>query len=233
MRVLLTRPQEDAEVLAGRLRELGHEVLSAPLLRVHFHDGKPLALGGVQAILVTSANGVRALARRTKRRDLPVFAVGPQTARAALGAGFARVESANGDVVALADALPRWMGAEGGALLHATGAAGAGRLACLLAVKGYEVSTAVLYDIVTAAALPQEVVGALADGSLDAALFFSPRSAGVYRDRILNAGFSEACVRLIAVCISKATANALLPLAFREIRVAARPNQAALLACLE
>ena len=232
MRVLLTRPQEDAGLFAGRLRELGHEAFSAPLLRVRFHDGEPLALDGVQAVLVTSANGVRALVRRTERRDLPIFAVGPQTARAARKAGFDRVEHADGDVAALAQALPRWAHAEAGALLHASGAQGAGRLASLLAIKGYDVRSAILYDVVASTGLPQDVVGALKNGSLDAALFFSPRSAGVFRDCILSAGLCEACARLIAVCISRAAAGALAPLVFQEIRIAAQPNQDALLACL-
>ncbi len=70
---------------------------SLPLLSVRFHDGPPLALDGAQAILATSANGVRALARRSRARDLPVFAVGPQTAEAAREAGFANVKSADGD----------------------------------------------------------------------------------------------------------------------------------------
>ena len=232
MRVLLTRPKQDAGVFAGRLRELGHEALSAPLLRVRFHDGPPLALDGVQGILVTSANGVRALARRTERRDLPVFTVGPQTAREALSAGFVRVESAGGDAVALVGALPRWARAEAGALLHATGAEGAGRLALLLAAEGYEVNTAILYDVVAATMLPQDVVGTLKDGSLDAALFFSPRSAGVFRECILNGHLADTCVRLAAICISRAAAAALAPLSFAEIRIAARPNQDALLSWL-
>jgi uroporphyrinogen-III synthase len=232
MRVLLTRPQEDTEIFAGRLRELGHEALSAPLLRVRFHDGKPLALDGVQSVLVTSANGVRALVRRTERRDVPIFAVGPQTARAARKAGFDRVEHADGDVVALAEALPRWARAEAGTLLHAAGAQGAGRLASLLAAKGYEVRTEVLYDVVALTVLPQDIVCALEEGSLDAAVFFSPRSAGVFRECILKAGLAGACARLVAICISQAAAGALAPLSFAEIRVAARPNQDALLACL-
>ena len=232
MRVLLTRPQEDAGLFAGRLRELGHEAISAPLLHVRFHDGESLALDGVQAVLATSANGVRALVRRTARRDLPIFAVGPQTARAARKAGFDQVEHADGDVAALAQALPRWARAEAGALLHACGVEGAGRLASLLAVNGYEVRTAILYDVVASTVLPQDVVGALKNGLLDAALFFSPRSAGVFRDCILAAGLSGACARLIAVCISQAAAGALTPLSFREMRVAARPNQDALLTCL-
>ena len=233
MRVLLTRPQEDAEKFAERLRERGHEMLSAPLLSVRFHDGPPLALDGVQGVLVTSANGVRALARRTERRDLPVYAVGPQTAQEAQSAGFARVENARGDVVALAEALPRWARAEQGVLLHATGAEGAGRLASVLAAKGYAVNTAILYDVAAAIALPEPAARALRGGSLDAALFFSPRSAKVFKDCILAAGLAGPCARLIAVCISQATAKALSPLSFAEIRVAAHPNQDALLACLD
>ncbi|MDE2499520.1 MAG: uroporphyrinogen-III synthase [Alphaproteobacteria bacterium] len=232
MRVLLTRPKDDADVFAERLRGRGHETLSAPLLIVQFRDGPPLVLDGVQGVLATSANGVRALARRTVRRDLPLFAVGPQTAQEARAAGFVRVESADGDAVALAEALPQWAQPEGGALLHATGAEGEGKLAALLIAKGYEVRTAVLYDVMASATLPQNVIGALREGSLHAAIFFSPRSAGVFKACILDVGLSEVCARLIAVCISQAAANALAPLSFREIRVAARPNQDALLACL-
>ncbi|MBU6297108.1 MAG: uroporphyrinogen-III synthase [Alphaproteobacteria bacterium] len=231
MRVLLTRPKEDAEVFAERLRERGHAAVSAPLLTVRFHDGPALALGGVQAILATSANGVRALARRTDRRDLPVFAVGPQTAQEARKAGFARVECANGDVAALSKAVPRWAHTDTGALLHATDAEGARRLAVLLTAKGYAVNAMVLYDVAAATALPQDVVRALREGSLDAAVFFSPRGARIFRECILSADLARACAGLVAVCISQAVAEALSPLSFKEIRVAGRPNQDALLAC--
>jgi len=176
---------------------------------------------------------VRALARLGERRDLPVFAVGPQTAHEALSAGFARVESANGDAVALAEALPRWARAGEGTLLHASGAEGAGRLESLLTAKGYEVRTVVLYDVVAATTLPEVAARALQDGSLDAALFFSPRSARVFKDCTLKAGLAAACTRLTAGCISQAAADALSPLSFKEIRVAARPNQDALLASLD
>ena len=233
MRVLLTRPRGDSENFAKRLRQHGHEGLVTPLLAVRFFEGEELGLKDVQGILVTSANAVRALTRRSERRDLPVFAVGPQTARAALAAGFARVESANGDAVALAEALPRWVRAEKGALLHAAGADGSGRLASLLAAKGYEVRTAILYDVVAAAALPEPAARAMREGSLDAAMFFSPRSARVFKDCTLKAALATACARLLAVCISQAAAEALSPLSFAEVRVAAAPNQAGMLACLD
>jgi uroporphyrinogen-III synthase len=83
MRILVTRPAEDGADIARRLGDLGHEALLAPLLQVRFRDGAALELDGVQALLATSANGVRALTRQTERRDVPLFAVGPQTADAA------------------------------------------------------------------------------------------------------------------------------------------------------
>ncbi len=230
MRVLVTRPLEDAAVFAARLREMGHEPLIAPLLTVRFHDGPPLELEGIEGVLATSANGVRALARRTAQRDVPLYAVGPQTAEAARQAGFATVQSADGDAVALAETLPQWV-KPGSVLFHAAGAEGAGRLASLLASKGYEVRTAILYEVGAATALPGSVAQALSNGSLAAAFFFSPRSARVFAECAVRADLCKMCLGLSAVCISQATAEALKSLAFREILVAQRPNQDALLDC--
>ncbi len=228
MRVLVTRPMEDAQAIAVLLNERGHETLIAPLLSVRFHDGPELALYGVQAILATSANGVRALARRSARRDLPLFAVGPQTEEAARAAGFAEVKSADGDATALARAAADWAVPGAGAMLHVKGADGDSRLASLL--TGFEVREAVLYDV-AAQLLSSDAVNALRSGLLDAALFFSPRSAQIFRERVQGAGLLVAS--LIGVCISRSTAEALAPLEFREVRIAAKPNQAALLACLD
>src|SRR4029077_17748920 len=83
VRLLITRPRADAEAFAQILRRRGHVAIVAPLMEVVPHDGPPLALDSVQAVLATSANGVRALAARAARRDVPLYAVGPQTAEAA------------------------------------------------------------------------------------------------------------------------------------------------------
>jgi uroporphyrinogen-III synthase len=230
MKVLVTRPAEDGAQIARRLAEMGHEALLAPLLTVRFHDGPPLALAGIQAVLATSANGVRALARRTDHRDLPLFAVGPQTAEAAKAAGFIRIRNADGDAVALADAVPGWADPGAGALLHVTGEDGGGWLAQTLAARGFDVRRMELYCVEAAAMLPPPAARALQDGAVQAALFFSPRSARVFGECVAGAGLPTA--RLTAVCISANTASALQGIAFAGIRVAAAPNQDALLACL-
>lgn len=230
MRILLTRPAEDGAEIARLLADMGHEAVLAPLLAVQIFDGPPLALEGVQAILATSANGVRALAARSDARDVPLFAVGPQTAEAALHAGFIRVRNADGDAVALADAVSGWADPKAGALLHATGAEGSGWLAEALASKGFQVRREVLYRVEAAAQLPDIAAQALRENSVQAALFFSPRSAQIFADRVARAGLPTA--GLLAVCISAKTADALRGLPLSDIKIAAVPNQAGLLACL-
>src|SRR5277367_2328472 len=115
MRVLVTRPKDDAEETAAKLRARGHAVLVAPLIEIRFADGPEISLDGIQAVLATSSNGVQALARRTDRRDVPLFAVGTQTAHAARSAGFSTVKSADGDAHALAAATANWAKPNAGA----------------------------------------------------------------------------------------------------------------------
>ncbi|MBS0469908.1 MAG: uroporphyrinogen-III synthase [Proteobacteria bacterium] len=230
MRVLVTRPEGDAAETAALLRARGHEAIIAPLLGVRYHDGHPLHLDRVQALLFTSANGVRALARRTSLRDFRVFAVGSQTAQAARDAGFAEVEDADGNVDTLADVVRATLKPQDGALLHAAGAEAEGRLAGLLTAAGFAVRSEVLYDVPAVADLPEAARSAIATGAADAVILFSARSAQILVDCLRKAGLPPD--GLIAAAISAAAARPLAETAFREIRIAARPNQTALLDCL-
>lgn len=239
MRLLLTRPREDAEPLARCLQEKGHEVLLAPMLEIRPVPEASLALDGVQAILLTSANGARALASVAKTDEtdqvyqLPVFAVGAATAGAAEVAGFVRVESAGGDVAALADLVVARTRPEAGALLHAAGSRVAGDLAGNLAAQGFEVRRAVLYEAAMATELPAICARALARREIDAVLIFSPRTAATFVRLVVDAGLAEACRDSAAFCLSRAVADEISALDWRKISVAERPDQATLLALLE
>src|SRR5882724_6752731 len=91
LRALVTRPEEDAAPLAAALAERGIDVTLEPLLAIRPLPEAPIDLAGVQALLFTSANGVRSFAELAGGRDLagwrelPVFAVGNATAAAANG----------------------------------------------------------------------------------------------------------------------------------------------------
>lgn len=233
MRVLVTRPLDDALEIQILLAARGHETIVAPLLRVEFRRGADIDLKGVQAILATSANGVRALAQRTGRRDVPVFAVGPQTAQAAQALGFNTVKNADGDAAALAQAVPNWASPQAGALLHAAGADAPEKLAEALTASGFQVRSEVLYDVVEVGTMPANAADEIAANRIDTVLLFSPRSARVFVQCLQAAGLAQHANRMIAGCISRATAAELAPLTMKDIRIAARPNQASLLNCLD
>jgi len=232
-RVLVTRPEEDSGPLVAALAGRGHAVLRQPLLRIVYEEGAPPDLNGVQALLFTSANGVRAFARRSDRRDLPAYAVGDATAGAARDAGFARVKSAGGDVSDLAALIRRRCDPTAGVLFHAAGSAVAGDLAGMLGGAGYAVRRVTLYRAEQASALEDDVRRALAARDLDFALFFSPRSAAGFASLATEAGVADACGDVVAVCLSDAVARAFGALAWRRVVVAAEPTQDALLAALD
>ncbi|MGB8366185.1 MAG: uroporphyrinogen-III synthase [Rhizomicrobium sp.] len=233
MRVLVTRPRGDAQETAAILRARGHEAVIAPLLDIRDRAGAEIALDGVQAILVTSANGIRALAKRALRRDVKVLAVGAQSNRAARDAGFTDVEHAAGDAAALAALAAAQLAPGDGVLLHAAGAETRGALAATLAAKGFTLRTEVLYEAVPVEALPVRAADALAENRLDAVLLYSPRTARIFATLLARAGLRDSCRAVTALCISQATADALAPVAFRAVRVASHPDQDALLALLD
>jgi uroporphyrinogen-III synthase len=232
MRVLVTRPKGDAEETSAKLVALGHDAITVPLLEIRFREGEEISLAGVQTILVTSANGIRALARRTNRRDVAVLAVGAQSAEIARKLGFERVTHSSGDADALASFAIASLKPENGALLHAAGQETRGQLATRLTNRGFAVRGETLYDAVAANDLPPPLHVALAEKSLDAVLFFSPRTAGIFAALVAQAGVEDACRNILALCLSENVAAELGSLHFREIRVAQRPDHDALLALL-
>src|SRR5260221_6410979 len=177
MRALITRPIEDSGGLAAALSLRGVTPLSEPLLTIQPVPHPRMTLDGVQAVLLTSANGARAFGRATARRDLAVFAVGDATAQAARALGFAEIASAGGNVDDLTELVTARLDPRRGALLHAAGSAVAGDLAGRLTGAGFQVHRSVLYDAAPVAALTEAAVVRLRRRHIAAAFFFSPRTA--------------------------------------------------------
>jgi uroporphyrinogen-III synthase len=236
MRALVTRPQIDAAPLAQALEARGLEVIVEPLLDIVQRIDAVLQLDDVQGILATSANGVRALAVNTTRRDLTLWAVGDATASEAERSGFLNIETAGGDVAALSDLVVRKADPKRGALLHVAGSHVAGDLAARLGAQGFTVRRRVLYEAQAADALSPELVTLLTEDQIDLALFFSPRTAASFVTLARAAGLDDFSV-VHAYALSVAVATALVPdtwpLAWRAVRIAEAPTQDALLAAID
>lgn len=240
MRVLVTRPRPDAERFAELLTAQGHEVRIEPLFEVVTLEeaAAQIDLDGSQALLFTSANGVRAFCtafapRRPQDLTLRVFAVGDASARTAGECGFRSIESADGDVTDLTALVSRRLDPTQGGLFHAAGSKVAGDLKGGLEAAGFRFRRAVLYETRALQALSAETQGHLRSGEIDAVTFFSPRTAKSFVTLIAAAGLGDYLETSIAVCLSAAVKEKLAPLRWNSVVVAARPTQAEVLALLD
>jgi uroporphyrinogen-III synthase len=229
--VLITRPEPGAGETAARVAALGLRPVTAPALEILIlpcHLPPPTRL---QAIVIASGNAVPALP--ASHRRLPLLAVGDATAARARAAGFARAASADGDARALAALAGRCCDPRAAALLLATARGQGEVLAADLRARGFRVIRRAVYAAVPARGLPAAARDDLAAGTIAAALFFSAETARHCIRLIRRARLHEAVRTVDALAIGGSAAVALEALPWRRIRVAARPNQEAMLALLQ
>lgn len=240
MAVLVTRPHPDDEATAAILRGKGYEVLLAPMLRfepVAFHDDMDALYG---AVIVTSANALRGIAPQLKGHrllELPLFAVGQQTADAARRAGFTHVISAGGAAASLRDlVLARVRAKElkkASTLLYLAGADLARDLAGELGESGLRVMTQTTYRMVPVGSLPREVRDAFAANRIEAVLHYSRRSARAFLDAARAGGVEISALSIPQCCISAAVAAVVRDAGATQVVVAATPDENALFEALE
>lgn len=220
--IWITRARPGAEATARRVEALGFTALVDPLLEIRFLE-PTVDLAGVAALAFTSANGVEAFARLSAARDLPVFAVGEATARAARSMGFAEPVSADGDVEALAALIAR---TRTGPVLCVGASEPAADLPALLESAGISARALAVYaarDRPPAAETLARLAG------LGAVLLHSPRAA-----RGLAAVLERVPAPALRVlCLSRAVAEP-LTVARRaghvgSVAFASRPRESALL----
>ena len=239
MAVLVTRPHPDDEATASALRARGFEVLQAPMLRfepVPFHDDADERYG---AIIVTSANALRAIAPHlagSRLLKLPLFAVGEHTASAARDAGFGEVMTAKGDAAVLRDLVLASVKTKqlkkAATLLYLAGADLARDLAGELGEKGFTVVTHTTYRMIPASSLPREICDAFVANRIEAVLHYSRRSARAFLDAARAGGVEISALALPQCCISAAVASILRDAGATQVTAAAQADENALFEAL-
>jgi uroporphyrinogen-III synthase len=79
MRVIVTRPRDQAGPLVRRLEDLGHDVVECPLIEIVRISDEAVDAEGYDWLIVTSPNGADEIARRGRNLS-KLAAVGPGTA---------------------------------------------------------------------------------------------------------------------------------------------------------
>jgi len=213
------------------LRARGHQPIVAPLSEVeHLAKVDPKA-GPWAAIVLTSAtalSGIVSFAAGKECLDVPIFAVGDATAKAARAIGFTEVASAGGRVNDLINLVVARLQPPA-RVLYLAGEQRSGDLAGALRAKNFEVDLVVVYRFLNARVLPEPAAAAL-NSELDGVLHFSRAAAEAFVNAAGNSNLLDVALTKPAhFCISDQVAAPLRQAGAARIEVAARPDQDALL----
>lgn len=85
MKVVVTRPREQAGPLASRLEALGHDVVVCPLIEIEPTGPDEVDVASYDWVIVTSPNAAAELAKRMRGRPKRIAAIGRGTAAALPG----------------------------------------------------------------------------------------------------------------------------------------------------
>jgi uroporphyrinogen-III synthase len=234
MHLLVTRPQPDAEDLQRKLEVRGFRVSAAPLLDIRMGPQRPIPNRPYQAVLITSANGVRALARHPARDRLSsrvAYTVGPQSRAAAAAAGFEKVVEAGGDVGQVTKKVESELEPAHGPLLYLSGEETSGDLEAVLQRRGFEVDRVIMYAAVPAAHLPPPVTTMIKRRGIDGVLLYSRRTARVWRKCISADGLDSHAGHMLHFCLAAAVAG-VLPASW-VAKIAAHPSEQGMFELIE
>ncbi len=236
MRLIVTRPEPEASRTARALIRLGHEAILSPMLTIVLDPRAPIPDRAFQAIVVTSANAVRALVARSDDavdRSRPLYAVGDRTALEAKRSGFATARSAGGALDDLLRLLKGELAPADGPLLYAAGSDQAGDLEGAMRASGFDVETLIVYRAEPAKRLSGVAEDALRSDTANGVLLFSQRSAEAFARGVQSAGLAPLSAGVTLYCLSDAVAAPLSGLTEGKVVVAAEPNQISLIAEIE
>jgi len=236
--IIITRPKEDSLGLLEILEREGFDVISEPQLEINFFEINPDFLKqSFQAILITSANGIRALARITNIRDYKVVTVGVASKKEADNLGFTNVVSANGekggDVDILFDYICTNCSKNGGKLLHLAGVSISKNLKDMLCNAGYEALRINLYEAKKIEQINDDTAAKITAEEIDAVVFYSARSAESFIAAIKNNGLNQSVKSMKSICFSHRVADSLPTDLFEKILVTKEMDSNSLVSLLK
>lgn len=227
MRIIVTRPEPEASQLKNVLEAEGCEVVVEPLMAVSFETAAEIETEDVQAVVATSRNGLRALAKRAELldlRSLPLFAVGRATAAEARRMRFEHIVVGPGTARDLVPVVAASLDPTAGIVLHLAGDVLAGDIAGELEQQGFRVDQPVVYRLVPARQLSPAVVQGLRAKAIDGVILMSPRTADIWVRLVVAAGLEDRVRPLTHYCLSAAIAARLRRLNNPPIAVPDSPS---------
>lgn len=233
-RIVITRPEAQGQAFAVFAAQLAGVAANDLFVLLPLMAVEPVAFSlpdpsGVSGVIFSSSNGVRFFAERAGASfaSLPVYAVGPGTARQAAASGFHNVSAVARDARALQGILSGFPISPGvrTRLLFVRGEDVHTDFASVLDPSRYEVQSLTVYRA-RAIAWTEKQAGAVLRGpAIGGVTFFSERTARLF---VRNAQEAPALLNLKkaeALCISNEVLEAVRPFWDGPLYAASSPDQ--------
>ncbi|UVK56202.1 uroporphyrinogen-III synthase [Mesorhizobium sp. AR02] len=233
LRVLVTRPEPGASRTARRLQDMGLQPVVLPLTEtVALPADAGLFPDDAVAIAVTSANAVRHASKEViaALAALPCHAVGARTAEAARKMGFSAVIEGSGDAEALSESIAAAF--PGKAIVYLCGRVRFPVFEQRLQAAGVQVSAVETYDTLPVRYSDETILALLSSQPVDAVLLYSAKVAAAMQLMADRPALQRVFEKTRFFALSARIAAALDDSAGKAIRIAAQPDEEALLALL-
>ncbi|RMB00567.1 uroporphyrinogen-III synthase [Eilatimonas milleporae] len=228
-RVLVTRPQDEAENTATLLTKMGFDVEICSMIRV-----MPVSFAfphPSRSIIVTSKNGVRHGLTNLPDRDRSIFAVGEATAAEARALGYKNVTIGPGTVKELMPMLTECGLDLKRAFAYLAGEDISYDITGALQNQGIDADTVTVYQTRPLEALPPAIIDQFAAGEIQVALFYSPRAASIFEELLAEIGKSYWLEKVDAYGLSSRVTQMLLG-KWHSVQHPLMPMEKAMLAML-
>ncbi len=214
--IWVTRTQPAADDSVARLRAMGRRSIAVPLLEISPPPHMPFIPPKRAVLVITSKNGISAVASLTDYRGWPVITTGDASAEFARTLGFHSVASAGGTSADVTRLVKRTI-AKTTPVIHMAGTHIRGRIIEDLCAHGYKARRNILYASEAVIRWPK-----INFAEITHIVFYSPKAAACFTR------FNKDASHVTAVSISTATDEALGDCVFLNRFIAAEPTQEAL-----
>lgn len=231
MKLFITRPEIDGLKTAEKLKKLGHVVAMFPIIKIEFVKGHNIKKA--DALIFTSKNGVRSIGNMDIDKGILIFTIGKQTAIEAKKLGFKRVFSANGSQNTLLDLILLHGSSPKGSFVHLSGEHIKDDLVGILNSKNLRAERQITYKAIALKKMPSKLIEAIKSKELDGGIFYSIRSANIFKDMVEKNHLNEDTKNLTAFVLSENIKDSLNKEEWKNIIVAPNPNETSLINQIE
>tara|TARA_Y100000590_G_C15699429_1_gene1006285 strand:+ start:946 stop:1671 length:726 start_codon:yes stop_codon:yes gene_type:complete len=233
VKILITRPEPDASDLTIKLISKGYKVLKSPIVDIIEYKNNLTDLDNISAVITSSKNGIRSLARANKNRNICLYVVGQASKEEAERIGYTNIRVGPGDAIGLCDLICDKLSPSHDDLIYISGRHQSFDISGYLISKKFNIKKVVLYEVKAKKDFPKKIIEAIKNNEIDALLFYSPRVAEIFVEFIQEKNLANQVKNFDVFCISAKVAKKIENVGWRRVLIANYPDQKSIFSLLD